>query len=135
MPLTRQCRWCQGEYEPRANGQVYCSGECKRQWQNARKAAIRSGAVRPRPKDLWYQCDGCGLWFKCRARRDYCTKCERAAARQAAERAAYVGPRVCLGCGEAFESEGPWNRVCPACSQGEQRACAKRGIDRSALAC
>jgi len=28
-----------------------------------------------------------------------------------------VGMRKCLGCDHDFLSEGPWNRICPKCSQ------------------
>jgi len=64
-------------------------------------------------------------------RRKYCsTECSRAvnrmyAAMRARERymlAAQlrntrVKVRCCLACGDEFLSEGPWNRICPVCSE------------------
>ena len=32
------------------------------------------------------------------------------------KRSTKMGLRTCLGCNEKFLSEGPWNRMCPACS-------------------
>ena len=29
----------------------------------------------------------------------------------------HVGERLCLACGHSFLSEGPWNRICPHCSE------------------
>jgi len=26
-------------------------------------------------------------------------------------------PRICLSCNRKFRSEGPWNRICPVCSE------------------
>ncbi len=28
-----------------------------------------------------------------------------------------VAPRICLSCRHPFLSEGPWNRICPHCSE------------------
>ena len=28
-----------------------------------------------------------------------------------------VGRRICLACNRTFLSEGPWNRICPRCSE------------------
>jgi len=33
------------------------------------------------------------------------------------ERMVKYAPRTCLSCGENFLSEGPWNRICAACSE------------------
>jgi len=33
------------------------------------------------------------------------------------ERMVKYAPRTCLACGSAFLSEGPWNRICPSCSE------------------
>lgn len=32
-----------------------------------------------------------------------------------------AGKRLCLRCGVTFLSEGPWNRVCPHCSEANER--------------
>jgi len=29
-----------------------------------------------------------------------------------------AGARICLSCERTFLSEGPWNRICPRCSEG-----------------
>jgi len=31
------------------------------------------------------------------------------------KRSTRIGMRTCLDCGKKFLSEGPWNRICPAC--------------------
>ncbi len=31
---------------------------------------------------------------------------------------AEVGQRTCLSCDKPFLSEGPWNRICPRCEEG-----------------
>lgn len=63
-------------------------------------------------------------------RRKYCSEeCSKIVNRQsAAERSRLraqmyrrqqmvkYAPRTCLSCGEEFPSEGPWNRICPSCS-------------------
>ncbi len=33
------------------------------------------------------------------------------------ERMVKYAPRTCLACGSSFLSEGPWNRICLACSE------------------
>ena len=33
------------------------------------------------------------------------------------ERRVKYAPRMCLSCGHSFLSEGPWNRICGACSE------------------
>lgn len=64
-------------------------------------------------------------------RRKYCSdRCARvvnrdsAAARARRRQAAiaakggpHVGMRICLSCDAPFLSEGPWNRICPRCSE------------------
>ena len=35
-----------------------------------------------------------------------------------------VKPRSCLQCGNEFESQGPWNRICPRCVPGNA-ACGR----------
>jgi len=64
-------------------------------------------------------------------RRKYCSdRCARvvnrdSAAARARRRTAAIeakgGPevatRICLSCDRAFLSEGPWNRICPHCSE------------------
>jgi len=65
------------------------------------------------------------------SRRKYCSdKCARivnrdSASARARRRAAaieakggdHVATRLCLACGRRFLSEGPWNRICPHCSE------------------
>ncbi len=74
-------------------------------------------------------------------RRKYCSdRCARIVNRDSAEararrRAAAilakggreVRKRLCLGCGRYFLSEGPWNRICPRCSERNMSA-APRAI-------
>lgn len=64
-------------------------------------------------------------------RRKYCSdRCARlvnrdSASARARRRAAciearggpHVASRICLACGQPFLSEGPWNRICPHCSE------------------
>jgi len=73
---------------------------------------------------------GCGKPIP-EGRRKYCSdRCARivnrdsAAARArrrtaaiAAKGGPHVGPRICLSCDRVFLSEGPWNRICPRCSE------------------
>jgi predicted nucleic acid-binding Zn ribbon protein len=73
---------------------------------------------------------GCGKPVPA-SRRKYCSdKCARivnrdSAAARARRRAAaiaakggdHVATRVCLSCNRRFLSEGPWNRICPFCSE------------------
>jgi len=33
------------------------------------------------------------------------------------ERMVKFAPRTCLACNKPFMSEGPWNRICPACGE------------------
>ena len=73
---------------------------------------------------------GCGKPIPS-GRRKYCSdRCARivnrdSAAARARRRTAAIrakgGPavrtRTCLACSQAFLSEGPWNRICPRCSE------------------
>jgi len=73
---------------------------------------------------------GCGKPVP-EGRRKYCSdKCARivnrdsAGARARRRQAAIaakggpnVGARICLSCDRSFLSEGPWNRICPRCSE------------------
>lgn len=73
---------------------------------------------------------GCGKPVP-EGRRKYCSdRCARivnrdsAAARArrryaalAARGGKHVGMRNCLACNQPFLSEGPWNRICPRCSE------------------
>ena len=57
----------------------------------------------------------CGklAWAELRARQ----------AKSAAKRLSRSRPaeRICLSCGDKFTSEGPWNRICPVCSDSGDR--------------
>ena len=52
-------------------------------------------------------------------------------------RHAKMGVRSCLSCGKMFLSEGPWNRICPNCSERNASVSARsygsalRGAGRS----
>ncbi|NQT51313.1 hypothetical protein HQ576_04650 [bacterium] len=75
----------------------------------------RPGCGRPIPDGRRkYCCDRCGRVVN----RD--TAVARARRREAALASAgghQVGTRVCLSCNRRFLSEGPWNRICPHCSE------------------
>lgn len=44
------------------------------------------------------------------------------------------GERICLACDHAFMSEGPWNRICPACSdRHEKQPASHREATRHSL--
>ena len=76
------------------------------------------------------QRDGCSRVVP-PGRRKYCSEeCSKIVNRRSAaersrlraqvyrrERMVKYAPRTCLSCGSAFLSEGPWNRICLACSE------------------
>jgi hypothetical protein len=44
-------------------------------------------------------------------------RARRRTAAIAAKGGPHVSARICLSCNRAFLSEGPWNRICPRCSE------------------
>jgi hypothetical protein len=89
---------------------------------------------------------GCGKPIP-EGRRKYCSdKCARivnrdsAAARARRREAAiaakggpHVRPRICLSCNKSFLSEGPWNRICPRCSERNVAVPPRATASRSGL--
>ncbi len=60
----------------------------------------------------------------------------RARRRQAAIAAKggpHVAPRICLSCDKTFLSEGPWNRICPRCSERNVAVPPRASASRSNL--
>ncbi len=75
----------------------------------------RPGCGRPVPEGRRkYCCDRCGRVVN----RDSATaRARRREAAIVAKGGNQVGARICLSCDSPFLSEGPWNRICPQCSE------------------
>jgi len=43
----------------------------------------------------------------------------------------YRARRSCLVCDEQFDSEGPWNRICPRCAENQRHRAAMMSGDAS----
>lgn len=48
-------------------------------------------------------------------------------------RAPCQGQRRCLACGRMFDSEGPWNRICPKCKTKQRHWMSEDEVGRSPL--
>lgn len=75
----------------------------------------RPGCGKPVPEGRRKYCsDRCGRMVN---RDSAAARARRRQAALAARGGARVGVRVCLSCDRPFLSEGPWNRICPQCSE------------------